>query len=184
MNHISSLKNILQSDNPEESINLNIEYLVSIIPELKYTIGFNQCHPHHHLNVFDHTVLSIKNSPNIFDVRLSLLLHDIGKPFSYQTGDDGVRNFKGHAKKSAKISRIILNRLGFEKSYVEKIVYLILNHDLPININNLNKNNIELETIRLMIQYADAKAHSPDKIAKRICLLDDISWKIKNKNLS
>ena len=39
-----------------------------------------------------------KNSPNDLDIRLALLLHDIGKPFSYQDDESG-RHFKNHALK-------------------------------------------------------------------------------------
>ena len=43
---------------------------------------------------------AIKDSINDIDIRLVLLLHDIGKPFSYQE-DGNIRHFKGHAQKSA-----------------------------------------------------------------------------------
>ena len=51
-------------------------------------------------------------TPNLhtcFDIRLCLLLHDIGKPFSYQ-GEE-VRHFRNHAAVSANMSKIILKRL-------------------------------------------------------------------------
>ena len=159
-----------------------MDYLLEIIPELKNTIGFKQNHPHHHLTVFDHIVLAITKSEKNFDVRLSLLLHDIGKPFSYQDDSNGIRHFKYHAEKSAEMAEIILKRLNFEDSYIEKIVYLITNHDLIINVETINKENLELEKLRLMIQYADAKAHAPDKIDQRIVILDEISIAIQNLN--
>jgi len=179
MTNIEMIENILTSDDIINSINLNINYLLEIIPELKYIVNFDQKHPHHHLNVFDHTVLAISNSENIFDVRLTLLLHDIGKPFSYQDGDDGVRHFRNHAEKSAEISKIILERLGFENNYINKILYLIKKHDTIINIDDINKDNKELEKLRLMVQYADAKAHAPAVVSKRIMILDKISDNIK-----
>lgn len=175
MDNIEKIKNILMSEDVTESINSNLNYLIELIPELTHTIGFNQNHPHHHLTVFDHTVLAISNSENIFDVRLALLLHDIGKPFSYQDGADGVRHYKNHAEKSAEMSKVILERLGFDTIYINKIFYLIKNHDSIINVDNINKENYETEKLRLMVQYADAKAHAPNVVSKRIMILDNIS---------
>ena len=40
--------------------------------------------------------------------------------------------------------RKILVRLGYNKKEVEEISYLIENHDNIINIDNVNKDNIEL----------------------------------------
>lgn len=83
MNDKELLESILTSDNVVDSINNNLDNLFRIIPEAKYMVGFKHNHPHHHLDVWNHTLLAISMSPNIIIVRLALLLHDIGKPFSY-----------------------------------------------------------------------------------------------------
>ena len=69
-----TLEEILLSDNIIESINNNIDYLLKIIPEIKDMIGFDHKHPHHHLDVWNHTLLALSLSPKDFDIRLSLLL--------------------------------------------------------------------------------------------------------------
>ncbi len=182
MNDIEKLKEILISNNVSESINSNLDYLLKIIPEIKDMIGFEHNNPNHHLNVFDHTILALENSENNFDIRLILLLHDIGKPHSYQEGIDGIRHFKNHALKSVEISEKILNRLGFDKKYIKKILYIIINHDIRINPKKVNKQNYKLEKLRLMVQYADAKAHTPDRVDKWIKELDKIN-EMMNKNI-
>ena len=96
------LKEILSEDDVVTSINNNMDYLLYVIPEINNMIGFDHKHPHHHLDVWDHTLLALSLSKNDFDVRLVLLLHDIGKPFSYQEGE--VRHFKNHPMVSAKMS--------------------------------------------------------------------------------
>ena len=50
-NNINELKDILLYDDVVLSINSNIDLLFSLIPELKYMVGFDQKHPHHHLDV-------------------------------------------------------------------------------------------------------------------------------------
>ena len=79
-----SLQEILLTDDIVKSINDNMDDLLLIIPEIKNMIGFEHNHPHHHLDVWNHTLLALSLSENDFDIRLCLLLHDIGKPFSYQ----------------------------------------------------------------------------------------------------
>ena len=78
------LYGILMSDNIVESIKSNIDYILDLIPEIKYSIGFDQKHPHHHLDVWEHTLYALSLSEKDFEIRLALLLHDIGKPFYYQ----------------------------------------------------------------------------------------------------
>ena len=114
------LYGILTSDNIVESINKNMDYILDIIPEIKYMIGFDQNHPDHHLDVWEHTLCALSMSEKDFEIRLSLLLHDIGKPFSYQDGE--VRHFRGHQRVSSDMSRIILKRLGYSKEFVDKIL--------------------------------------------------------------
>ena len=101
-----NLKTILLSDDVINSINCHMDCLLTLIPEIQYMIGFEHKHPHHHLDVWNHTLLALSLSSGDFDVRLCLLLHDIGKPFSYQDGE--VRHFKNHSKVSADMSKIIL----------------------------------------------------------------------------
>ena len=88
------LNKILISDDVVEKIRENLQDLVLIIPEICDMIGFEHNHPHHHLDVWEHTLYALSLSSNNFDIRLALLLHDVGKPHSYQ--DDEVRHFKGH----------------------------------------------------------------------------------------
>ena len=135
------LEDILLSDDVVASINKNMDYLLQIIPEIKSSIGFPQNHPHHHLDVWNHTLLALSLSKKDFDVRLCLLLHDIGKPFSYQ--DEEVRHFRNHPKVSADMSRTILDRLGYDEKYIDYISYLIENHDTRIEDEQI-KNNYEV----------------------------------------
>ena len=118
-----NLESILTSENIEEEIRYNEDYIFSLIPELKYEVGFEQKHPHHSFDVWNHTIEALKHIEPNFELRLIVLLHDIGKPFSYQDGEDGVRHFKGHTKKSREISERILTRLNIEPK--EEILYVI-----------------------------------------------------------
>lgn len=158
------LYSILMSDDVVENINNNIDYILDLIPEIKYMIGFDQKHPHHHLDVWNHTLLALSLSEKDFEVRISLLLHDIGKPFSYQEGE--VRHFKGHPKVSSEMSKKILARMGYDKDFVEKIIKYIRLHDTKITKEDI-ENDINFYSKLYQIQYCDALAHHPDKLEKR-----------------
>ena len=163
------LYNILMSDDVVKSINSNMDYILDKIPEIKNMIGFDQKHPHHHLDVWEHTLYALSLSPKDFEVRLTLLLHDIGKPFSYQEGE--IRHFKGHPQVSSEISRNILRRLGYDKNFVDKICRYIELHDTPIEEEKV-KEDPKMYLKLYKIQYCDALAHHPDKLEKRIEYLE------------
>ena len=162
------LKQILLEEDIEKSINDNLDILLSIIPEIGDMIDFPHNHPHHHLDVWNHTLCALSLSNPDFDLRLCLLMHDIGKPHSYQ--DKEVRTFKGHPLKSSIITNEVLNRLNYKDNYIREITYLIENHDTSINRKNVI-NNYELCFKRYLIQYCDALAHHPERLEKRIMYL-------------
>lgn len=182
IDNIQILYNILTSNDIKNNINLNLDYLLELIPEIKNMIGFEHKHPHHHLNVWEHTLESLSLSQNDFEVRLVLLLHDIGKPFSY-IEKDGIRHFYDHPLVSSEMAKNILSRLGFNNEYIYKICYLVRNHDTPINGSEINSGNFNLIYTRFLIQEADALAHHPDKLYKRKKYLDNTKSLIIKKHL-
>ena len=169
------IKQILITDNIVDSINENLNEQLNIIPEIKYMIGFEHNHPHHHLDVWNHTLLALSFSPKNFKIRLVLLLHDIGKPHSYQ--DLEIRHFKGHAQKSCEIANNILARLKFIQSEIDEICYLIKSHDNMIKQQLIDNNRTLAQTL-FEIQFCDAMAHNPGKLEKRTKYLLSINEKI------
>lgn len=168
------LVHILSADDVVKNIKLNIDLLKYIIPEINDMIGFEHKHPHHHKDVWEHTLLALEHAPNDFEVRLALLLHDIGKPHSFIEGD--VRHFYKHAEKSAEISHKVLSQLNFDKDYVNKMCQVIKLHDTPIELEDL-KEDLDLAKIRYQVQICDTYAHNPEYNAKRLAYLE------KTKNL-
>lgn len=157
----------------------NQEYVFEQIPELKPCVGFDHRHPHHHLDVWEHTLEVVGNiKSKDLETRMAALLHDIGKPFSYQ--DEEVRHFHGHPEVSAKMTKGILKRMGYSETFIENVTYLVNMHDTIIDVDNLD-NTYEMILKRLELQYADARAHAPSKVEKRIRFLDEISGKIKQR---
>jgi putative nucleotidyltransferase with HDIG domain len=165
------LQEILESDNLIEEIDNNMDYLLNIIPEIKDIIDFPHNHPHHHLDVWEHTKLALSMSENDFEVRLALLLHDVGKPYSYQ--DEEVRHFHGHAEVSSEMSKDILKRLNFQEKFINKISKLIQLHDTEITKEDIEK-EYDFTLKRYEIQRCDAFAHHSKRLAKRKDYLEKI----------
>ena len=167
--HSKRLEEILMEDDVVSSIRNNFEELVEIIPEVKDMVGFDHKHPQHHLDVFEHTLLALSLSPKDFEIRLVVLLHDIGKPHSCQEGE--IRHFKNHPVVSREISAVVLKRLGFEEEKLKELCYLIEVHD------NLIEDDY-LADKRFKIQFCDSLAHHPSTLEKRIKYLLEMNAKI------
>lgn len=116
-------------------------------------------------------------------IERTLLLHDIGKPYSYQE-ENNIRHFKGHADKSAEIAEIVLKRLKYDDEQINSICWLIQNHSTIIETKLINKENIGRMKKLLNIQYCDCKAYNPDKIEPVIDRLNLIHAEIVKKEKS
>ncbi len=153
--------------------------MITYIPEIKFMIGFEHKHPHHNLDVWNHTIKVVEGLENEdLEIKMAGLLHDIGKPFSYQEGS--VRHFHGHPDVSAEMSKQILTRLGYNPNFIQDVYYFVKMHDTIIDPENLT-NSVSMVRRLLKLQYADARAHHPDKIEKRINTLNEIKSELDAK---
>lgn len=73
MEYKEILKEILIGNDVVGNIRENMKHLTTIIPEICDMIGFEHNHPHHHLDVWEHTLYALSLSPNNFGIRLVLL---------------------------------------------------------------------------------------------------------------
>ena len=171
---------IVVSDNFCVELLLYKDVFSLFIPELKDMFGFPHNNPYHIFDVFYHTLHAIEycESDDLI-VRLALLFHDIGKPHSYQDGEDGVRRFTGHWEVSADMTDNIMKRLRFDNDTRNKVVALVFYHDLSVKDRKdikklLNLIGIEQFERLLEIKRADAKAHNPICAKERIENIDNI----------
>lgn len=102
------------------------------IPELSACVGFSQHNRHHIYDVYTHSIKALELSRPDPIIRISLLLHDIGKPMTASFDEKGEMHFYGHPKKSAETAEKILTRLRFDNDTKNKIVTLVGLHDTPV----------------------------------------------------
>ena len=173
MHDIKTLFKILLNDD----ILLYENEIFELIPELKYEKGFEQKSEWHCFDVWNHTLITINACDMNPEDRLVMLLHDIGKPFSYQ--DDGnMRHFKGHAKKSAEIAKIVLDRFNIDNETKDIMLKLIEFHSCRINVDDININNVVFYKRLLKIQMCDAKGYEEEHSKKIMEQLNHTQKKI------
>lgn len=124
------LLKLLISDHPER---LKVAYETGLtavfLPEFDAMMDTPQNNPHHMYTVGEHTLHAITNvEPNPV-LRLTMLLHDIGKPATRTTDNEGIDHFYNHNQVGADMAKAILKRLKFDNRTIEITGKLISLHD-------------------------------------------------------
>lgn len=105
------------------------DVITYIIPQLKYTVGFEQHSPYHKYTIWEHIVRSVDSSPeNDLTVRRTMLFHDIDKPSCFYLDSDGRGHFKGHAVTGAITATKIMQKLKYDKKSIQETSELIYHH--------------------------------------------------------
>jgi len=99
-----------------------------IIPEFKATYDFNQCNPHHNLDLFNHIINVVSKVPADLELRYSALLHDIAKPIVQTFDEEGIAHYKTHEIVGADMARDILTRLKLPVKLIDTVVEIIKKH--------------------------------------------------------
>lgn len=124
---------IILSDNPDYvRILQETGLLKHFLPEVHLCFMCKQNNPWHLYNVGEHTMVALKNSPKDLTLRMSILLHDIGKPNTKTTDDKGIDHFYNHAEESSLKTKEIMKRLKFTTKETEDVAKLVLIHDYQL----------------------------------------------------
>lgn len=128
------LVKILMSPNPDDirvAYDLGITQIV--LPELEETFETTQNNPHHLYTVGEHLMHTLMNTRADKCLRIAALLHDIGKPASKTTDEDGIDHFHGHVELSEEMAAEILKRLKFDNDTIARVRKYIRYHDDDIH---------------------------------------------------
>ena len=130
------LVKLLLSPNPDyirKAYDLGITAVV--LPELDTAFETPQHNPHHMYTVGEHLMHCLLNTRADRCLRIAALLHDIGKPASKTTDEDGIDHFHGHVEIGEEMAAEILKRLKFDNDTITKVRIYIKYHDDQINPN-------------------------------------------------
>ena len=163
---VIELNKLIMGDAVFELLTDHLPVIFEIIPELEPTAGVEQNNSYHCFDVLTHILKSVDAAPKNLIIRLTMLLHDIGKPHCYTESEDGIGHFYGHQQKGSDMARDILARLKYDKDMIKTVTELILYHDQDIEprCKHIKRwlNKIGETRIRqlLEVKHADAAAQS------------------------
>ena len=145
-----------------------------VLPEFDRMMETPQHNPHHCLNVGEHTLKSLCAVPPERLLRLTMLLHDMGKPQCRTTDRDGIDHFKGHGEVSAALAGQIMRRLRMDNDTIKKVVTLVRYHDWRMEPSQravrlaVHRIGRGLFPAFLQVQTADTMAQSPQYREKKL----------------
>lgn len=177
----AELVKMLVSDHPELLRNAyELGVTKQFLPEFDCLMKTEQETPHHMYNVGEHTLHALQHVRADKLLRLTMLLHDMGKPALKTVDETGRAHFKKHAFESERISKNILKRLKFDNDTLHKVSRLVLYHDyrMPAAAKNvrraMNKIGEDLFPYYMEVRRADVMAQSMYKREEKLKNLDEI----------
>ncbi|MBQ2696705.1 MAG: HD domain-containing protein [Clostridia bacterium] len=169
----------LLSDRPAKVRVLHETGLLAVIlPELDRCFYTHQNHPYHILNVGDHSLRVLENTPKSLSLRLAALLHDIGKPDMKTTDEAGIDHFKGHGSVSTKLAEEIIARLRLDNKTKDAVLLLVREHDRQFAVTKKSIRRAasivgkDMFFDLLSLQVADALGQNPTMVTERLARLE------------
>jgi poly(A) polymerase len=180
----------------QPSVGLRLMYLTGVMdavfPEISKLAGVEQVGPHHHKDVFEHTLLVVDQVALLSAdplLRLTALLHDIAKPktkkFVPQTG----WTFHSHEDVGARMARNITRRMKLPEDACGKIEKLVALHMRPINLTHESVTDSGVRRLiveagedlddLLTLCKADITSSKPNKVKKYLEQFEKLSGRIR-----
>ncbi|HIQ72476.1 MAG TPA: HD domain-containing protein [Candidatus Onthenecus intestinigallinarum] len=150
-------------------------------PELACMQDVEQRNPWRLYDVFEHAVRAVECAPQDEALRLTMLLHDIGKPRRMTVDAAGATHFYRHPEESAAMADAMLRRLKYDNATREQVVELIACHGAELSPapRTVRRWLARLGSERffqlLEVQRADALAQNPERARARLDALPEIA---------
>ena len=156
------LLKLLGSPRPGELMDEYRDVFITLIPELKDEVGYDQHSMYHNRDVWHHSLAALDDiPPDMPHLRLVMLLHDIAKPTVGIIDDKGIGRFKKHPQVGAEMAEAILKRMKFPSKFVQRAKTLVLYHDVRVPAERVEVrkflSSVGEDAFRqiLIIQHAD-----------------------------
>ena len=150
------------------------------LPEFDACMETSQNTPHHCYTVGEHILHSLCHVRADRVLRITMLLHDIGKPVVRKTDENGRDHFKTHGNAGEKMAGQILRRLKFDNDTIRKVTRLVKWHDdrpegtLKSVRRAVNRIGEDLFPLYLEVQQADMLAQSLYRRSEKQARLDSV----------
>lgn len=149
-------------------------------PELGPLVTLEQNTPWHCWGGWEHTVRAVEAAPADVIPRLTMLLHDVGKPACKSTDEQGVDHFYGHPAAGAKLADGMLRALRFDNRTREQVVALVERHHLQFPLQErsvrrwMGRLGPELFFRLLEVKRADCLGQAPELARARLAELEEL----------
>lgn len=150
------------------------------LPEFDLAMETTQETVHHMYTVGEHILHTLPEVRPDRILRLTMLLHDIGKPYRKTMDAEGVAHFKGHPEKSSELANEILHRLKFDNDTIRKVTKLVRYHDhrMPVTPAHVRRAVHEigedLFPLYLEVRRADVSAQSMYQREEKVADIDGV----------
>lgn len=149
------------------------------LPEYGHCRGVEQNNLYHIYCIDRHLLDSMSHIDKQIDLRLTMLLHDISKPETRSTDQNGIDHFYNHGELSAKKAREILKRMRYDNRTIDKVFTLVKFHDEEIyGKKGIRKllNMVGEKTLRdlIRVKEADISAQNTNYYQERHIKLEKI----------
>jgi tRNA nucleotidyltransferase (CCA-adding enzyme) len=124
------LSKLLLGAQPAKALRLarDTGVLAAVIPEFSRAIGYQPDTERQPLPIDEHSFMAVQYGAELdapLDVRLSLLLHDLGKPLANEEG-------RSHAEVGAELAGAILRQLRYPTRLKSDVVRVVRAHSFPV----------------------------------------------------
>lgn len=109
------------------------EVFTFLMPELQPCVGFAQHHAMHRWDVWEHTIRAVEQVAPQEVLRLTMLLHDVGKPSCFTLDASGTGHAYGHPQESKRLAAHILERLKVDHATRDRVLLLVECHDRTLS---------------------------------------------------
>lgn len=171
----TELLKLMLSEHPEYwEIAYETGITAVVMPEFDEMMKTPQRNPYHCYNVGEHTLCALRHVPAERMLRLSVLLHDIGKPGTKTTDENGIDHFYKHGALGEEMARAFLKRLKFDNETVRTVSRLVRWHDQTLHTNErsvrraMNRIGVDIFPALLQIRIADLMAQSDKEREERL----------------
>ena len=176
----AELCRLLTGQNAGDVLRQYPDVLCQFWPELGPLMTLTQNNPWHCWDGWEHTLHALEAAPAEHLLRLTMLLHDIGKPRCKSTDEKGIDHFYGHPAVSAELAEKLLRKLKFDRAATKQVVTLVAHHDTPLPRDGkgirrwLSRLGPEMFFRLLEVKRADILGHTPEKAAGELAELAKI----------
>ena len=178
------------------SIGIRLLFLTGVMdvifPEISQLAGVEQIGPHHHKDVFEHTLLVVDQIALATEdpvMRLAALVHDIAKPRTKRFVPQSGWTFHGHEDLGARMVKHIGRRMKFAENVTGKLSKMVALHMRPIN---LTRESVTDSAVRRLIVdagddlddlltlcRADITSAKPNKVKRYLEQFDQLRTRIQ-----